>query len=136
MQNRKLHEENLRGGFCELPVPPVPGCSIHIQPINIHAFLEDQATEKREVLKTRNPLCNESCQFGKKTHAGFKTLADKKTPRGPIAFTETLGHDSPGTQSDSSGTLEVPCYELLERGVVHLGNRKAKSPLQGVVNPV
>lgn len=38
MQNRKLREENLRGGFCELPVPPVPGCSIHIQPVNIHAF--------------------------------------------------------------------------------------------------
>lgn len=46
VQDRKLHEENLRGGFGELPVPPVPRCSIHIQPINIHAFLEDQATEE------------------------------------------------------------------------------------------
>lgn len=90
------------------------------------------------MLKSRHPLSNEGCQFRKKTHASLKALADKKTPRGPIAFTETLGLDSPGTQSESSGTgtVEVPCCELSECGVVHLGHRKAKSPLQGVVNPV
>lgn len=30
--------------------------------------------------------------------------------------------------------MEVLCHEFLECGVVHLGNRKAKSPLQVVVN--
>lgn len=45
VQNWKLHEENLRGGFCEFPIPPVPGCSVHVQPINIHTFLKGQVTE-------------------------------------------------------------------------------------------
>ena len=51
-----------------------------------------------EVLKTRHPLCNEGCQFGKKTQASLKVLADKKTPGGAIAFTETFGLVSQGTQ--------------------------------------
>lgn len=46
VQDGKLHEQNLRGGFCELPVPPVPGCSVHIQPINIHTFLKEQGAER------------------------------------------------------------------------------------------
>lgn len=43
VQDRQLREEHLGRGFCELPIPSVPGCSIHIQPINIHTFLEESS---------------------------------------------------------------------------------------------
>lgn len=41
VQHGQLREEHLGGGFRELPVPSVPGCSIQVQPINIHTFLEE-----------------------------------------------------------------------------------------------
>uniref|UniRef100_A0A9L0KGE7 Uncharacterized protein n=1 Tax=Equus asinus TaxID=9793 RepID=A0A9L0KGE7_EQUAS len=41
VQHGQLCEEHLGGGFCELPVPSVPGSSVHIEPINIHTFLEE-----------------------------------------------------------------------------------------------
>lgn len=40
VQHRQLREEHLGGGFCELPIPSVPGRAVHVEPINIHAFLE------------------------------------------------------------------------------------------------
>lgn len=41
VQHGQLHEEHLGRGLRELPVASVPGGTVHVQPIDIHSFLEE-----------------------------------------------------------------------------------------------
>lgn len=50
-------------------------------------------------------------------------------------FKETLGHVSQGTHSESSCTMEVPCCQLLERGVVPLRKQEGQVTSAGSSKP-
>ena len=52
VQHGQLCEEHLGGGFRELPIPSVPGCYIHVQPINVYALREEPSRRYQEVFKS------------------------------------------------------------------------------------